>query len=59
MGIKINCKSNDQGSWCKDKRIKKSLWGFGARCCVLFPGLNGKTCEYQVKYIKPSPPPSP
>ena len=60
MGININCKSNDQGVWCKDKRIKRSMFGLGARRCVLFPGLNGKTCEFQEEYERPlSPPPPP
>jgi hypothetical protein len=53
MATKINCKYNDRGVWCTDKRIKRSLLGIGTRCCILFPGLNGKKCEYQVKYERP------
>ncbi len=59
MMININCKQNDQGAWCKDKRIKRSLFGFGARCCVIFSNWAGD-CEYQDKVPKPiAPPPSP
>ena len=57
MMTKINCKQNDRGAWCKDKRIKRSLLGLGARCCVLYPNWTG--CEYQEKYPKPVAPPPP
>ena len=59
MGIKINCKYNDRGAWCTNEKIKRSLFGFGARCCTLFPCLNGVVCEYQMKYKRPDPPPPP
>lgn len=59
MGININCKSNDQGAWCKNKNIKRSLFGIGARCCVLYPGLNGEKCEHQEQYKRPTAPPPP
>jgi len=59
MGININCKYNDRGAWCINKNVKKSLWGFGARCCSLYPGLNGEKCQYQVEYKRPQPPPPP
>lgn len=53
----VNCKKNNKGAWCKDKRIKKSLSGIGARCCKIF---EGKICEYQDLYPKPQfPSPSP
>ena len=55
MPIKINCKDNDQGAWCKNKNIKRSLFGFGARCCKLYPP-SSEHCEYQIKYPRPNPP---
>lgn len=60
--INIDCKDNDQGAWCKNKNVKRSLFGLGARCCVLYPGLNGKECKHQTKMkrpIKPAPAPPP
>lgn len=59
MGIRINCKYNDRGAWCTNKNIKRSLFGIGARCCVLYP--DGISCKYQEKYEKPkvSIPPHP
>lgn len=53
MNVNINCKSNDRGAWCKDTRIKKSLFGFGARCCLVFCG---ERCRYQDKHTRPPPP---
>ena len=53
--IKINCIWNDQGAWCKNKEIKRSLFGLGARCCIEY-GSN-KTC--QLKKLRPKPLPSP
>ena len=51
--VKVNCKSNDRGAWCKDKRIKRSLFGIGARCCILYNNQVSK-CEFQEKYKKPN-----
>lgn len=53
MQIKINCRKNDQGVWCKDKRVKRSLCGIGARLCLV---AEGKDCPYQDKYPRPVPP---
>ena len=50
MGCNINCKDNNQGVWCKNKNVKRSLFGIGARCCLVF---NGKPCPYREKYLKP------
>ena len=50
MYINVNCKQNDSGAWCKDKRVKRSLFGLGARCCVVY---NGGICKFQEKYEKP------
>jgi hypothetical protein len=60
--INIDCKDNDQGVWCKNKNVKRSLFGLGARMCVLYPGFNDKECKYQTKMkrpIKPAPAPPP
>ena len=48
--VKINCTYNDQGAWCTDKRVKRSLWGFGARCCIEY--CDNKTCDYKEKKYK-------
>lgn len=54
MPININCKYNDNGAWCKNLNIKRSLFGLGARCCVLFPDkFLSNLCKYQEKYRKP------
>ena len=53
MLCRINCRKNDQGAWCKDKRTKRSLMGIGARICKVAEGEN---CEYQDKYPRPKPP---
>ncbi len=59
--ININCKYNDRRAWCKNKNIKRSLFGMGARCCVIYPNCFDY-CKYQKKYPKPkysTPPPPP
>jgi hypothetical protein len=58
VNIRINCKYNDQGAWCFNKEVKRSLFGFGARCCIIYPNYTGK-CEHQIKYPKPIAPPPP
>ena len=45
--ININCRQNDQGVWCKDSRVKRSLFGIGARMCPVF---ESKQCEFQIEY---------
>jgi hypothetical protein len=57
MNIKINCIYNDRGTWCKNKKIKRSLFGIGARCCIAKPWDNG--CNYQQRVSKPKVPPPP
>jgi hypothetical protein len=55
--IRINCIYNDDGAWCKNKKIKRSMLGLGARCCVIYPYGDNK-CDHLVKYTEPpSPPP--
>ena len=55
----INCKWNDQGAWCKNKNIKRNLFGIGARCCIEH-GENAM-CSFKDFRPKPrhSPPPPP
>jgi len=53
MGRNINCKKNDKGAWCKDKRVKRSLFGLGARCCSVFEGVE---CPYQEEFSRPDYP---
>ena len=54
---KINCRWNDLGAWCKNKRIKRSLFGVGSRCCIEYDGI--EICEFKEPFPipKPSPPP--
>jgi len=54
MPVNVFCKYNDQGAWCKNKNIKRSLFGIGVRCCVNFPYPSNKGCQFQ---IDPSGPP--
>lgn len=51
MQINVNCVSNRDGAWCNDKRVKRSLWGMGARCCIEYNGKHGE-CPYRVSYPK-------
>lgn len=50
----VNCKMNEDYHYCKDKRIKRSLFGIGARLCLL---ANKKPCPYCDPYPKPNNPP--
>jgi len=52
MLVKINCTYNDNGAWCKNKKVKRSMWGLGARCCILYPPDQGPNCIYQDKKPK-------
>ena len=56
MPKNINCEYNDRGAWCKDVRVKRSLLGMGARCCLVF---DNKDCPYQIEYELPDAPPTP
>lgn len=49
----ICCKKNEGGTWCKDERTKRSLFGLGARLCLI---SQGRECPYQDKYERPKPP---
>ena len=57
MQKKVNCKYNDKGAWCTNKKIKRSLLGIGARCCIEF---NDKECDLkEIRTKKGKPPPRP
>jgi len=58
MKVNVNCKHNEKGAWCKNKSVKRSLFGIGARCCVKF-GSCSAHCDHVEEYIKPSSPPPP
>lgn len=53
--IRINCQHNDRGAWCKHKKIKRSLFGIGARCCIEFSYPKEK-CKYHKPFVRPAPP---
>jgi len=42
--IRINCIYNDQGFWCTNKQIKRSLFGLGSRMCIEADYMIPKTC---------------
>ena len=54
--INVNCIYNDQVAWCTNEKIKRSLFGLGARCCKEF---NGESCDLVCKNKKPKSPPPP
>jgi hypothetical protein len=54
MNKKINCIYNDDGAWCKNENIKRSLFGFGARVCLCH---NDIECSYKEEIPKPLYPP--
>lgn len=49
--ISVNCVYNEDGSWCKNKNVKRSLFGIGSRCCIDYPYSSG--CEFKEPYPKP------
>jgi len=58
MNKKINCKHNDRGAWCTCTKVKKSIFGLGARLCTEYYESDN-TCEFQVKHPRPKAPPPP
>ena len=59
MFVNVNCKSAiNPGGWCKDKRVKRSLFGLGSRCCVKYMN-NDAECAFHVPFDRPPPPPPP
>lgn len=57
--VKVNCIDNDKGAWCKNKNIKRSLWGLGARCCIEYRNEGFKKCEYKKPYKRKKVVPAP
>ena len=53
MGIflKINCEFNDKGAWCINKKVKRSLFGLGARVCCEYSDTP-KDCKYKKQFKK-------
>jgi hypothetical protein len=52
MRVKVNCLYNNNGAWCRNKSVKRSFWGLGARLCSEYPQYkNGcmvmKKCPYK------------
>lgn len=44
-------KKSKNGIYCTDKRIERSLFGFGARMCAV---IEGGDCSFQEIYPKPN-----
>ncbi len=59
--VKINCKYNDGQAWCRCSKVKRKLWGIGARMCVEFEntGLRSVKCQFKEEFPKPASPPPP
>lgn len=53
MKLNLNCIYNDKGDWCTNKNIKRSLFGLGARYCIVFPCFDTDACQCSKKYPKP------
>lgn len=49
MFKKINCIYNNKGAWCTNQKIKKSLFGIGARCCSEHNDID---CDEKVEHTK-------
>lgn len=50
MRININCRKIRDGIYCKDTRVKRSLFGIGPRMCL---EIDGKRCPYREPHTKP------
>lgn len=57
MTKNVNCRWNDRGAWCTNKKVKRSLFGIGARCCIEHD--NNKTCQFKDPWQRPTGPPPP
>lgn len=44
--------ANNPGGYCKNKNVRRSLFGLGARCCIIYDDEN-KICRYRKKLPKP------
>ena len=56
MHVFNHCLHSDNSAWCKNKNIKKSLFGLGARCCKIYPSLDENKCEFFETKLPPKPP---
>ena len=54
MILKINCEYNDDGAWCTNKKVRRSLFGLGSRCCSEY---NDKKCDKKITISKSTSPP--
>lgn len=60
MQISINCQYANDGIYCTNKNVKRSLFGLGARMCMEAYRCN--KCPYKIKHPRPpapTPPPPP
>ena len=55
--LNINCIHNNDGAWCNNKKVKRSLFGIGARCCSEYSPYP-KDCPYKEEYPLPKTVPS-
>ncbi len=53
----INCKYNHHFWYCENEKVKKSLFGFGARLCKLADFDWKNYCEFQEEWERPLPTP--
>jgi hypothetical protein len=54
----INCIYNYSFTKCRNRHIKRSLFGIGPRMCILY-NEDEASCKYQVCFTQPPPPPPP
>jgi len=55
MHINNHCLHSDNTAWCKNKNIKRSLFGIGARCCKIYPYMDESKCEFFESNLKGRP----
>lgn len=53
MYINNPCLYSNNVAWCKNKNVKRSLFGIGVRCCKIYPYMNKCNCEYFEMTPKP------
>ena len=51
--VNVNCTKADKFNYCTDPRVKRSLFGYGPRPCVV---VDGGFCPYQEQYPRPAIP---
>lgn len=52
--INVNCIYNENGAWCNNKNVKRSLFGLGARVCSEYGKLSCRKCTYSEYYPRPT-----